>query len=712
LARALRYTFILVLVALGTMLAAVGGWRYARASAPVPGPIIVISIDTLRPDHLPAYGYNRIKTPAIDTLARDGIVFEHAYSHSPQTFPSHIAMLTGRLPFETGVRDDEPGLLKPNERLLAQMLRDRGYSTGGIVSSGLLRRATGVAQGFDFFDDETPASDAELTPDQRRRDGVESEAIAEHWLDAVGSTRVFLFLQLHDLHAPYQPAERDAAASPYDGQIAYVDDALGRFLRYLKKHQLYDQSTIVLVSDHGEGLGDHGEQQHGLFLYDEDIRVPLILKQAAGLGAGRRVADVVQLADIVPTVLDLVKAPAPRNLSGRSLKPLADGTGTLPALTVYSETRYGRNRFGWSELVSIRDERFQYIRAPREELYDLQRDPHQRENLVTPTGATPKKHAELRDSLARLLGEEATPADTVKETDVAPIDPKDRVDLAEAYRSSLELVSSRQWPKAIELFQKLAHDVPESADIWNQLARVATLSGRYDLALAACQHVIDLDGSDPRPLIDAAALSLTMRKLDDAEDLAMRALDVAGPAQRPLADAHAVLARIALVRHDADAARDHAVAARKADPSSVLPLYVDGNLLYQEGNFADALVRLEKANAALKKDQAAPPARLHYLTAEALIWADRPAEAEAQLLEELSEFPHDLDARAALATLYQSGGEREQAADVVADLVRITPSPDAYALAARLWGSLGDQKQAATARTDARRLSAPRRSAH
>jgi tetratricopeptide (TPR) repeat protein len=135
-------------------------------------------------------------------------------------------------------------------------------------------------------------------------------------------------------------------------------------------------------------------------------------------------------------------------------------------------------------------------------------------------------------------------------------------------------------------------------------------------------------------------------------------------------------------------------------------------LLYQEGNFADALVRLEKANAALKKDQAAPPARLHYLTAEALIWADRPAEAEAQLLEELSEFPHDLDARAALATLYQSGGEREQAADVVADLVRITPSPDAYALAARLWGSLGDQKQAATARTDARRLSAPRRSAH
>jgi arylsulfatase A-like enzyme/lipopolysaccharide biosynthesis regulator YciM len=717
LARPLRYTFILVLVALGTMLAAVGGWRYARASAPVPGPIIVISIDTLRADRLPVYGYNRIRTPAIDTLARDGIVFERAYSHSPQTFPSHIAMLTGRLPFETGVRDDEPGLLRPNERLLAQMLRDRGYSTGGIVSSGLLRRATGMAQGFDFFDDpstraESRGDAAELTPGQRRRDGVESEAIAEHWLDTVGSTRVFLFLQLHDLHAPYERDEQVAGASTYDGRIAYVDDALGRFLKYLKKHQLYDQSTIVLVSDHGEGLGDHGEQQHGLFLYDEDIRVPLVLKQAAGLGAGRRVTDVVQLADIVPTVLDLAKAPAPRNLRGRSLKPLADGTGTLPAATVYSEAWYGRSRFGWSEIASIRDGRFQYIRAPREELYDLEHDPHQRENLVTETGVTLKKQIELRDSLARLLGEEPTAADNAKQTDVVAIDPKDRVDIAETYRGTLELVSSRQWPKAIEQLQKLARDVPESADIWNQLARVATLSGRYDLALAAYQHVIDLDGSDPRPLIDAAGVSLAMRKLDDAEDLAMRALEVAGPAPRLLVDAHAMLARIALARHDGDAAREHAAAARKADPSSVLPLYIDANLLYQEGNFADALVRLEKANAALKKDQGAPPARLHYLTAEALIWADQPAGAEAQLLEELKEFPHDLDARAALATLYQSGGEKEQAAEVVADLVRVTPSPDAYALAARLWASLGDQKQAATARADARRFSASHRNAH
>jgi arylsulfatase A-like enzyme/predicted Zn-dependent protease len=712
-----------VLVALGTTLAAVGGWRYARASAPVPGPIILISIDTLRADHLPIYGYNQIRTPAIESLASDGIVFDRAYSHSPQTLPSHIALLTGRLPFETGVRDDEPDLLKPNERLLAQMLRDRGYATAGIVSTGLLRRATGVAQGFDFFDDPSTlpeaalSDDAELTPGQRRRDGNESEAIAEHWLDSVGSTRVFLFLQLDDPHAPHAPnhplqAAVGASPLPYDQQIAYADDALGRFIKYLKKHQLYDQSTIVLVSDHGEGLGDHGEEQHGLFLYEEDIRVPLVLKQAAGLSSGRRVTDVVQLADIVPTVLDLTKAPVPRNLRGRSLKPLADGTGTLPETAVYSETRYGRNRFGWSDLVSIRDERFLYIRAPREELFDIQRDPRQQENLAEQAATPPKKLAELQGSLARLLGEEPAPAVSDKDAAIAAVDPKDRPEIVETYRTALDLVTARQWPRAIELFQKLTREVPESADVWNQLARVASLSERQDIALAAYEHIIDLDGSDARSLIDAADVSLALHRLDDAEGLAMRALDVAGPAPRALADAQDALARISLARHDADAAREHAAASRKADPSSVLPLYVDGRLFYDEGSLADALIRLEKASAALKKDQIAPPAGFHYLTAEALIWDDRPAEAEAHLLEELRQFPHNLDARAALATLYQSGGDHDHAAEVVADLIRVTPTPDAFALAARLWSAFGDQKQAAAARADARRLSGTRRSAH
>ena len=464
-ARPLRYTVILALVALGATLAAVGGWRYARASAPVQGPIILVSIDTLRADHLPAYGYRNVTTPAIDALAGDGIVFERAYGHAVQTFPAHVALLSGRLPFDTGVRD-EGSPLKSGERLLAQMLRDRGYATGGIVSSGMLRRETGIAQGFNFFDDAMPVAAAELTADQLRRDGAESEAIAERWLSTVGSTRLFLFLQLHEPHAPYAPPERFGSLAPYDGAIAYADEILGRLVRYLKANQLYDQSTIVLVSDHGEGLGDHGEQGHGLFLYDEAIHVPLIIKQAGGADAGRRVADLVQQADIVPTVLDLVKAPVPGNLRGQSLKPLSDGTGSRPPdQTVYAETSYGRNRFGWSALESLTDGRVQYIRAPREELYDFERDPRQRENTADAADARPVLDAR-RSALKQLLGETG-------EADAA-VDPKDRREVVDRYRSAMALTAERKWAEAIDLLQQVLRDEPAAAMVWSDLGHVAS----------------------------------------------------------------------------------------------------------------------------------------------------------------------------------------------------------------------------------------------
>src|SRR3977135_1114010 len=177
--RQVRFSLILVFAAVGRRLAAVGGWRYARASAPVSGPIIIISIDTLRADHLPAYGYKKVRTPAIDALAADGVVFERAYSHAPQTLPAHASMLSGQLPFETGVRDNVGFTVKAGERLLPQMLRERGFATGGIVSAYVLRKETGISQGFDFFDGDMPPTTPELSIGQVQRDGGASEKIAE-----------------------------------------------------------------------------------------------------------------------------------------------------------------------------------------------------------------------------------------------------------------------------------------------------------------------------------------------------------------------------------------------------------------------------------------------------------------------------------------------------------------------------------------------------
>ncbi len=358
-ARLLRFTVILGLAALGTTLAAIGGWQYARASAPVNGPVILISIATLRTDHLPLYGYDRVKTPAIDALAADGTVFDRAYSHSPQTLPAHVSLLSGRLPFETGVRDEVGFTLKSSERLLPQMLRERGFTTAGIVSTNRLGRETGISRGFDFFDDEMPAGLAPSLEGTARRDGVESEAIAERWLDQQRSSRVFLFLQLNDVHGPYATASEDAEDSSYDAAVERSDKVVGRLIRFLKSHQLYDQSTIVLLSDHGEGLGDHGETEHGLFVYNEVIHVPLVVKQSAGLGGGRRIGTIVQHVDLVPTLLDLAKAPLPNSLRGRSLKPLLENGQLLENRLVYSEAGYGRHRFGWSGLASLTDGRFQ-----------------------------------------------------------------------------------------------------------------------------------------------------------------------------------------------------------------------------------------------------------------------------------------------------------------------------------------------------------------
>ena len=242
-------------------------------------------------------------------------------------------MLSGRLPFETGVRDNVGFTVKAGERLLPQMLRDRGYATGGVVSAFVLRKETGIGQGFDFFDGEMPPASRRAVDRagaaRRRRVGADRRALARH---RSASSRAFLFLHLVRAAQAVRAARalRRVRAVRRRDRLQPTRSSAGS-CKYLKSHQLYDRSTIVLLSDHGEGLGDHGEQEHGLFVYDEAIHVPLIIKQEGNAGAGRRVADLVQHIDLVPTILDLVKAPVPGSLRGRSLKPLLEGTGQAAA---------------------------------------------------------------------------------------------------------------------------------------------------------------------------------------------------------------------------------------------------------------------------------------------------------------------------------------------------------------------------------------------
>jgi len=716
--RPFRRTLILLSVGLGTALSAAGGWRYARASAPVSGPIIIISIDTLRADRLPVYGYQNVKTPAIDLLAANGVVFERAYSHAPQTLPAHTALLAGRLPFETGVRDDVGMTVRPGERLLPELLRDRGYSTAGVVSGSRLQKATGINQGFDFFDDEMTPDPEQPADTPSQRDGGESEKIAEHWLDSAGTSRVFLFLHLNEPHKPYAPPERFSEYAPYDGEIAYADEIVGRLIQYLKKHQLYDRSTIVLLSDHGEGLGDHGEQEHGLFVYDEAIRVPLIIKQESNAGAGRRISDLVQHVDVVPTILELVKAPLPGNLRGRSLKPLLEETGRLRERPVYSEALYAHYHFGWSELTALTDGRYHYISAPREELYDLTSDPDQRENLAAgaKSGVSPALETleTLRRQLARLLGDAAAP---LREPEVPPADPKDRVEMLERYRRALELVDERKWTDAIALLQRVLRDDPEVTEVWNALADAALLLNRYDVALDAYRHIIELEPSEPEGYLGAAEVLLKERRFGAARTRALEAAVIAtgrepGDAahSRARGAAHALVARIALAQRDVNGARQQAVLAQRADPGLAMPAFIQGRILYDQGQYAEALPVFEEAIAAAAKPGATLIPELHFYAGETLVRLERHEAAEAAFINEIRRFPLSVRTRAALATLYHATGQLDAADTAITEMLSATPTPDAYTTAARLWTSFGQPRQAQAVRAEARRTFTEERS--
>jgi choline-sulfatase len=722
-ARTFRFTFILALAALCTGLAAVGGWRYARASAPVNGPIILISIDTLRADHLPAYGYRKVSTPAIDTLAADGTVFERAYSHSPQTLPAHVSLLSGRLPFETGVRDNVGFAVKTDERLLPQMLRERGFTTAGIVSSYTLRRETGIDRGFDFFDDGTvPGVEESTALPALQRDGAESEAIAEQWLDEQKSSRVFLFLHLYEPHAPYSPPPEYADYSPYDGEIAYADEIVGRLIRYLKSHQLYDRSTIVLLSDHGEGLGDHGEQQHGLFVYDEAIRVPLIVKQAGGVGAGRRVGDVVQHVDLVPTILNFAKAPQPGNLRGRSLKSVLEGNGRLDPRTVYSEALFGLYHFGWAPIMALTDQRYQYIRAPRAELYDLQADPPELDSIVegheqvrktldgglerlTASRPAPSprdvsaEERELFDALG-YVGSHVDSKTTVG--DDLP-DPKDHTQVLEVFRQAAQLAAEGRFTLSIEALHRITRDDPTMADAWRQLGRVSARAGRLEQAVLAFERSAALVPDDAGSLISAASLLLRLGRLEEANREAEKAVARAPERSWASVASEQVLAKVLVARKDYDGAREHAANAVRNDPSVPMDSYVEGLVLIQQGHYEDALPNFVEAAAALQTSHVRL-LDLHYYTGDTLARLDRWDEAIPEFRQELDSFPRNLPARAGLARAFHATGQTDEAEGALDELTEVAPTPEGYALAARTWTMMGYSRRAEALRAEARRL--------
>jgi arylsulfatase A-like enzyme/Flp pilus assembly protein TadD len=388
---------------LGCLLLLVAVAHAASASRKPPTNVILITIDTVRADHTGPYGAQGVSTPTLTALAHDGIVFDQAISQVPLTWPSHAVILTGTYPFQNGVQDFTGQPLDSRFRSVAQVFKEQGYATGAVVSAFVLDRSWGLARGFDFYDD-TFSPEAFRNRDLGLVDRKAGESVSRaiNWLQRNPRRPFFFWLHLYDPHSPYDPPEPYRTQYHdhlYDGEIAYADHELGRLITWLKRNQLYERSLIVMLSDHGESLGEHGEKEHGFFIYNSTIHIPLIVKPPArsGFRVGHE-SRPVETISVAPTLLRLagMKDGIVGRFSSRAL--LGDGFDNSDA-AAYSETFYPFSSFGWNPLRAFETNRYQYIDAPEPELYDLSTDPEEKHNIVTEQQGVA---AVLRDKLQKL----------------------------------------------------------------------------------------------------------------------------------------------------------------------------------------------------------------------------------------------------------------------------------------------------------------------
>lgn len=671
------------------------------------GPVILISVDTLRADRLPAYGYDGVRTPNLDRFRKDAILFENAYAQVPLTLPSHVSLLTGVLPADNGVRNNVGYVLdREAHPTIPQLLKQRGYATGAAVSAWVLRKDSGLGDAFDFYDDRVEMR-SRAAAGHLQRPGDQTIRVAEGWIGERAAEPFFFMLHLFEPHSPYEapePFATEYAGQPYDGEVAATDALVGQFLEFLREKGLYDSATIIFLSDHGEGLMDHGEQEHGLFLYREAIHVPLMVKLPKSYGAGRSVSVPAQLLDVLPTVAHVAGIPKDKTWPGRSLVDLAEEKQPV-ARTVFSETLYPRLHLGWSDLRSLVDANHHFIEAPRPELYDVRKDPREQTNIISDQR---RAYAAMREQIAKIPKNLAAPSavnpeeakklqalgylgsTSVMTSDSDLPDPKDGLDDLRLIEEASELARKGDRRGAIERLERAVANNPRFTDAIANLAILYDDVGDFEKAAAAYKKAIDANPTNAAgPAASLGWLYLRLGRFDEA-DAHARIAALTYPAY-----AHLLLGRIALARGDLQNAGAYAQQCM-ADPSyRVAGMVLLAQVLSRSGRPAEALPLLDRAENERKAEGGAPEQLLAFARGDALARLNRAAEAEVAFRAETQHFPHDPEAWAHLAVVCLLQGKTREAEQVMEALVRAIPRRESYDLAAKTFEQMGQPEKAA-----------------
>jgi arylsulfatase A-like enzyme/Tfp pilus assembly protein PilF len=529
-------------VSLALVLEALGCRVSNRARVANPN-ILLITIDTLRADHVGSYGYSAAETQALDGLAKRGLRFDRAVTVTPLTLPAHASLMTGTYPGYHGIRDNGGAALGEGQTTLADVFRARGYRTGGFVAAFVLDHRWGINQGFDRYSDRVRLSNdlQNAGTDSAQRAGSEVVDEATTWLAEDTSRPFFAWVHLYEPHTPYDAPEPVRARFPattagaYDAEIATADEQVGRLVDRLSRDGRLDRTIVVALGDHGESLGEHQEREHGFFIYDATVRIPLIV---AGPGIpSRAIADQVRIVDVMPTLLELAGIAIPPAVQGTSLVPVTSGSHVQ--LTALSETWYPRRHFGWSELTAIRDDRYTFIAAPGRELYDRHLDPGETHNLAA---TNPERANSLERALSELIrhtSSEAKPPSerrvdartaerlrslgyvggsvTAKDGNRPLADPKDKIAVYNLLKHAADSSAQGQLDQAIGTVRLALDRDPDMVEGYTMLGDFLRKAKREDDALSAFQRALTLDPHSTKSAWNVADIWTQRREFGKAE---------------------------------------------------------------------------------------------------------------------------------------------------------------------------------------------------